>query len=314
MLNEDKTKLSIFENFIVDKDLPKHKNQSEEITLEFGTTPTPTAMEGWDSNATSNPASSNQIYIGEENALSIHGRPVLDSKGRYIKNNLWGRLKYVFREYKAEKRRKANSPKTQIPTLTVEDFFKSIKNDSKELAKIEKRSENYIKAIKEAKQFGQIALFEKLENMLKVVRQETQLYALGLKQIITEEQVVAFYKESEKGIRLDWIKNFTRPIPNNFLKIKKKIDDIGIFDNYAIMHYDPDTKSFSETIEEKKEKERKKRDPILFGLIKDSRKLYFIGDWKDEYCDLTLEEFIDKFGKKEMNKNNLTATIKIDKN
>ena len=33
-----------------------------------------------------------------------------------------------------------------------------------------------------------------------------------------------------------------------------------------------------------------KRDPILFGLIENVRKLYFIGDWKDEECDLTMEE------------------------
>ena len=45
----------------------------------------------------------------------------------------------------------------------------------------------------------------------------------------------------------------------------------------------------------------KKRDPILFGLIKGSRKLYYICDWIDEYCDLTLSQLIDKIGESEHN-------------
>lgn len=54
------------------------------------------------------------------------------------------------------------------------------------------------------------------------------------------------------------------------------------------MHYDPKKKNTELT---KKEKE-KKRDPILFGIIKHSRNFYYIGDWIDEYCDLTLKEAV----------------------
>ena len=62
-----------------------------------------------------------------------------------------------------------------------------------------------------------------------------------------------------------------------------------IFDNYAILHYDPDLEAYSETIEETK----KRRDPILFGLIKGSNKLYYITDWIDEFCDPTLDKFVE---------------------
>lgn len=37
-----------------------------------------------------------------------------------------------------------------------------------------------------------------------------------------------------------------------------------------------------------------KRDPILFGMIKDSRRLYFVADWIDKLCTLTFEELIQE--------------------
>ena len=36
----------------------------------------------------------------------------------------------------------------------------------------------------------------------------------------------------------------------------------------------------------------KRRDPILFGIFKESRKLYYIGDWVDDYCDLTRKRIL----------------------
>jgi hypothetical protein len=52
------------------------------------------------------------------------------------------------------------------------------------------------------------------------------------------------------------------------------------------------------------EAERRK-DPILFGVIRGSRKLYYLGSWEDEYCDLTLDKFIEQFGEEAINKNNI---------
>ena len=42
--------------------------------------------------------------------------------------------------------------------------------------------------------------------------------------------------------------------------------------------------------------EAKRRDPIIFGVIAGSKKLYYVADWIDEYCDLTLDAFVDALG------------------
>jgi len=196
--------------------------------------------------------------------------------------------------------------------MPVEEFFRSIKNSKKELKKIDKRAEGYIEALKQAEIMGQIALIERLTAQIDVVKAEGQLYSIGLKTIITEDQIVKFYKECEIGMRLDWIKNFTRIIPSEFLETKKELDEKGIFDNYCVLHYSKNGDAYAMTQEEIKEEEEKKKDPILFGVIRGSRKLYYIGDWIDEYCDLTLEDFIDKYGKTAINKNNITAKVNVD--
>jgi hypothetical protein len=71
-----------------------------------------------------------------------------------------------------------------------------------------------------------------------------------------------------------------------------KASELEVFDNYVIVHYDPKGKNRQDTAKE----EYKKRDPIVFGVIAGSNKLYYITDWIDDYCDLTLEKFVDTLG------------------
>ena len=142
------------------------------------------------------------------------------------------------------------------------------------------------------KQAGQQALFEQLTAGLNAYKMETQLLALGLPKYVEEKDLVAFYKQSKRGLRLDWIRNFTRQIPREILDKKVRADEIGIFDNYVVLHYDPAAKSFAETEAEK----AARKDPILFGLMEGCRRLYHVGDWKDEFCDLTLDQIADAMG------------------
>jgi hypothetical protein len=94
------------------------------------------------------------------------------------------------------------------------------------------------------------------------------------------------------------LKNFSRPLPDKAVKKLTEVDSLEVFDNYVVMCYDPEGKKKVETEEERV----KRKDPILFGLISGSNKLYYITDWVDEYCDLTLQQFVDtlKIEKKDL--------------
>ena len=195
--------------------------------------------------------------------------------------------------------------KKEIPLtkeITILEFFTSMSKSFKELTPIADIAEHYEKALIQAKTMGQVALLEKLKDLSQVVRGEAQLIAANLKQYVTEKQVIEFYEKvgEDKALKLTWIKNFGRIIPEEVYAVKKDVDDRKIFDNYVILHYDPKNTGDKMT---KKEIEDKK-DPILFGLIKNSRKLYYVADWKDDYCQLTLEEMFTTLGEKVLSINN----------
>lgn len=178
----------------------------------------------------------------------------------------------------------------EMYSLNVIEFFAQVKG----LTKANKstyvdRLTGYIVALKNCDTSGQLAMKEKLLRDMVVNKYESVLYANDLYYVVTEDQIVDFVKKTEKGVRLTYIKNYMRVIPPEVVEKITKTNALEIFDNYAILHYDPDCLAYGETIEETK----KRRDPILFGLIRGSNKLYYITDWIDEFCDLTLDKFVE---------------------
>lgn len=192
-----------------------------------------------------------------------------------------------------ERMKNSLKKKEKEPDIDVVAFFTNVKSTSKESAKSYiNRVDKYLKAIHNAKVIGQTALVEKLTREMIANKYESFLASEGHYYVVTEEQVADFLKKSSRGICLDYIKNFVRPIPECVIEKIAEADKLEVFDNYVIMHYDPEGKSTQDTAKE----ELKKRDPIVFGVIAGSKKLYYVADWIDEYCDLTLEKFVDTLG------------------
>lgn len=172
-------------------------------------------------------------------------------------------------------------------------FFSLVKASSKESAAVYKdRVSKYLTALHNATNIGQTALQEELIRGLITNRYESVLYAEGCYYAVTEEQIAKFASQCEKGLKLSYLKNFSRPIPQEVIDKIAKMNELEVFDNYVILYYDPEGKIYKETARE----EAKRRDPIIFGVIAGSKKLYYVADWIDEYCDLTLDAFVDSLG------------------
>lgn len=172
-------------------------------------------------------------------------------------------------------------------------FFTLVKASSKESAAVYKdRVSKYLTALHNATNIGQTALQEELIRGLITNRYESVLYAEGCYYAVTEEQVAKFASQCEKGLKLSYLKNFSRPIPQEVIDKVAKMNELEVFDNYVILYYDPEGTVYKETAYE----EAKRRDPIIFGVIAGSKKLYYVADWVDEYCDLTLDAFVDALG------------------
>lgn len=181
--------------------------------------------------------------------------------------------------------------KIELGKVPVIKIFEKIGASFYQLEQLQDRIAVHDNAISYASSMGQIALRDDLIKKKESVKHEDALYVLGQKEYIEEAVLIEFAMSCEKGLRLDWIKNFTRLIPKAGCDLKLKMDSHAIFDNYVILHYDPQGKATKLTDSERKKKE----DPILFGVISGSRRLYHIYSWKDELCDLTFDQIVSKY-------------------
>ena len=300
--------LKIFDNFKIDNELPKYSGRAVEQKdgrLIF-TTATNVATMGTDTSSTGNqvflsvPSEGSNEDWGEvpENSFTITNPGRLHILKRLgVAFTLKSRIKKLEKQKKAEK------------LITIRDYFLNLAEGFSELTPLADIADHYEKAILQAEKLGQRSLVEKFKDMLEVVRGEAHLIQMGVKFYVTNEQVCDFHEsvDEDKNLKLTWIEHFVKVIPNEIVELKSEIDKRGVFDNYVILHYDPNGNATSLT----KEEIEVKKDPILFGVIKNSKRLYYIGDWKDDYCNLTLEDMFEKLGEKtlEINNKNLKTYI-----
>lgn len=254
--------LDIFRNFFVDEDLPKHFKESD--PNDPMTTPKTTGFF---------PVSINS------NFTSVDEEDQDDDNFSKVKKKNISFIKGLFK--------KKEKQKNDIPF-----FFKAVFNSAEQVEKFNTESKALLEQLQQAKALNQTALLEKLTKTLQVKLWENQLIVTGFSKYVSEANIIKFSLETIKGVRLDWIKNYARLIPIDVGKAKIEADKLKIFDNYVVMHYDPENKATQLTQQEIE----RRRDPILFGVIKGSRNLYFIGDWKDEFCELTLNDIVTKLG------------------
>jgi hypothetical protein len=179
-------------------------------------------------------------------------------------------------------------------------YFKYIKKKFKPLErmKMDGRLKRLEKAFYKAVDNGQDALGEKLLKQLAIETRETAMFAKGIKLFIEKTDLDKHKHNIRDGHISDtMLKDFTRVIPKNVAEKKKKVEDC--FDDFVIYHY-WNEKEAEKIIKGQKmdaKEEAKMKDPVLFGIIKETNKLYFIADWDDEFCNLSFEELADAIGK-----------------
>lgn len=161
---------------------------------------------------------------------------------------------------------------------------------------LERRLKAIEKAFDKAVENGQEALGKKILKELAVDMREAVMVAKGVKSFVERDDILKYkYKVRGGHIADTLLKDFTRPIPDKVMARKKEVEEC--FDGFVVYHY------WNDKIEEARpdklsgEEKSKMRDPILFGYIKEVNRLYFVADWKDEYCDLTFREMVQAMGK-----------------
>jgi hypothetical protein len=186
--------------------------------------------------------------------------------------------------------------------LTPAEYFEYVKSKKNEITldELDHVYDNCLKLIKKYMVTGQKKACEKLVFFLECLEEEKKVVEAGYKQFVyrwdLDEYIEKVMKDTVCIIELE---NFEREIPDEV--IDKIIDAKEVFANLYVVFSD-----YTRTESKKIAKERHDKDPIIFGSIEKNNKtldrLYYIADWEDDFCDLTLEKMVKQYEEKNENK------------
>lgn len=189
-----------------------------------------------------------------------------------------------------------NEEKVDEKELTPYQYFKTVKSkinemNDKDLNKLYSISTELLNKYQKT---GQIKSAKKLAFHIKSILKEKEIIDLGITKFVYREDIENYIDNVAKDVvKIIELKNYPREIPDELIETIEKTKDI--FDEMYVLFTDY-TKEIEKTIE-------KERDPILFGTFIDrnidemSQRMYYLGDWVDEYCDLTLDKLISQTDK-----------------
>ena len=219
--------------------------------------------------------------------------------------------KFTYKEAIESTTKLKPGPDANAISLTIGDYFERIKKSCTELTKedIDKAKSTAQTLTDWFRVTGQSDALTKINFMARVLEAETLFIERGGKYAINRKDLVWAAKEIDeegaKNLLLSTLAKFQRVIPGPVVAEMLKYKDI--FDDFFILCTDYTDDHAMRNEEEEKRREIEK-DPILFGviyphteeekaLIGDAyERLYFIDDWIDEYCDLTLESLTRDYG------------------
>lgn len=149
---------------------------------------------------------------------------------------------------------------------------------------------------------GQVKAAKELYARCVYLEKEMELLRKGFNRYVLREDIDKYIEEiAGRCVCIIEMKNYDREIPDDI--VDKVSETMDIFDEFFIIFTD-----YTGETRSKVEKERREKDPILFGNIfvdgLVSPKMYYIGDWIDEYCDLTLDKMIEEIAKSDKSNTN----------
>ena len=304
--------LRVFEDFFVEKELPKWKKFEERKNA---------LLKEIDTSALSN-SSRVSSYIGEKRrtdpalAKDIEAQvKMLNEMSKVLEDDKWGiqekhekevnaalaKMSVFYRFTPTTLRGKIakwfDGFKKKPELVPVEIAFKDLKDHmematSSDVMQAKTMLEGLVTGFERS---GQYEKAKSARNLIPQLAHELAIADLGFTKYVSEQQMIDFIRKSERGVMINFLRYYEGNIPEDVVAKKNDADSRMIFDNYVIAYFGDFEKESKKA--QAREKEVKKatatasrRDPILFGMIKQTRKLYYICDWVTPEDDLTLEK------------------------
>lgn len=190
-----------------------------------------------------------------------------------------------------------------------EEYFNAVKERKHEITDeiLFNTYENCLELINKYVITGQTRGLRKILFCMDSIDKERELVKMGINTFVYRDDI-DFYidKVAKNTVKIIELERYEREIPDEIVEVIAQVKDK--FDQLYVVFTDYTGKE-----ERKVEAERRTKDPILFGTFqnKENRvivdRFYYLGDWIDEYCDLTLDKMVNETEK--LGKRNIVRTI-----
>ena len=187
-----------------------------------------------------------------------------------------------------------------VEDITPTVYFDYVKDMKKDIAdeNLQNVAENCLTLLKKTKLTGQTKAAQKIFNQYSLIMRELKAASFGFNTIVYKSDIEKFItKISKHPVKIIELENYPREVDDSVLDRLLIAKENELFDEYYVIFTD-----YSGKETKKVAKERRDKDPILFGAFKSvddndipETRFFYIGDWKDEYCDLTLEEMLTQY-------------------
>lgn len=182
--------------------------------------------------------------------------------------------------------------------ISPSEYFEKLK-DSKQTITSQKLKESYgviLELAEKYKKTGQTKSLRQLQFLTSILGEEEKLVDLGVTTFIYRDVIEDFITNvADKVVKVIELRNYLREIPDEAVEVVEKTKDI--FTEFYVVFTD-----YTGREERRVAQERREKDPILFGCFKNSEfvgdRFYFLCDWIDPWCDLTLNKMIDQYKSK----------------
>lgn len=203
-----------------------------------------------------------------------------------------------------------NGANTGLMTeLSPSEYFEQIKEKKNHITdeELKKVYDNCLELLNKYKITGQKKGMRKLIFHIECIEKEREIVKMGIDTFVYQDDIAEYIDNIAKDtVKIIELENYEREIPDEIVDLIAQVKDK--FDQLYVVFTD-----YTGKIEKQIEKERREKDPILFGTFQDKSnrviidRFYYLGDWEDEYCDLTLDKMVNETER--VGKRNIKRTI-----
>lgn len=180
--------------------------------------------------------------------------------------------------------------------MTPSKYFEVLKERKRTITDKDliKFYDNAISLLNKYQTTGQIEGMKKLIFLIETVQKEREIVKLGINTFVYYEDIEDYIDNIAKNVvKIIELERYERDIPDEVVEVISQTKHL--FTKFYVVFTD-----YTGKIERQVLKERREKDPILFGTFQDTEsktlleRFYFIADWEDEYCDLTLGRMVEE--------------------